>query len=92
LRRLFAYVIDTIVHTAIAVGALAAVVWNQKMDLQLFSNTGVILVSAVFLVCFHWTLLAAQEIAFHTSFGKRMMGLAIPGGALSNWYCPGSWR
>lgn len=81
LKRVLAYGLDTALNTVLCGAALAASLWNQNLDPRLLMNPGVVALAAIFLFFFSWALMTAQEVAFSTTIGKRLFGLALQGGA-----------
>jgi uncharacterized RDD family membrane protein YckC len=78
-KRCFAYLIDTALNTALSAAGLSMVLVNQDIKPELLMNPGIVMISALFFVLFNWSLITAQEIAFGSSVGKRIFGLAIRG-------------
>ncbi len=79
IKRVLAYAVDTVVNFSLCIGALSLALWKQDLNPELLVNPSVLLVSTLFFVVFHWAILTSQEIAFGTSFGKRMFRLALDG-------------
>ena len=86
-RRCVAFFVDTALHTSICALALGLTVWRWMPgngDLQqLFASKELLALTAIFLLGFSWALTTAQEIAFGTTLGKRMVGLRIEGNAIA---------
>jgi uncharacterized RDD family membrane protein YckC len=80
-KRAFAYLIDTAFNLALCAGALSGALWKQELSPELLLNPGIIIVAALFLAFFNWAITTAEEVAFGTSIGKRIFGLAIQGSA-----------
>ena len=80
-KRLFAYLLDSAFNLSLCAAALSLALWRQDMSPELLLSPGVILVAALFLGFFNWAITTAEEVAFGTSIGKRLFGLAIHGGA-----------
>jgi len=51
------------------------------MSPELLINPGIVLIAGLFLAFFNWAITTAEEVAFGTSIGKRLFGLAIQGSA-----------
>lgn len=79
-RRILAHLLDTGLNLGLCAAGLSAVMLKQDLSPDLLLSPGVALGAVLFVLFFNWSLIASQEIAFGTSFGKRMFGLAIPGG------------
>lgn len=80
-KRAFAYVIDSLFNLGLCAGALSAALWKQDLSPELLFTPGIILVASLFLGFFNWAITTAEEVAFGTSIGKRIFGLAIQGSA-----------
>lgn len=83
IKRVVAYVLDSTLNIGLCLGALSAALWRQNVDPGTLINPGVAVLALAFLAVFNWALITAQEVAFGTSFGKRIFGLAIHGSALA---------
>ncbi len=77
--RILAYVIDSSINLVVCGIALGVVLRKQNISPELLLSPGIAAMLAVFLFVFNWALIAAQEIAFGTSVGKRMLGLGLKG-------------
>jgi hypothetical protein len=80
-KRMFAYLIDSLFNLGLCAGALSAALWKQDLSPELLLTPGIILVASLFLSFFNWAITTAEEVAFGTSIGKRLFGLAIQGSA-----------
>jgi uncharacterized RDD family membrane protein YckC len=80
IKRLFAYLLDTSFNLALCSGALSLALWKQDLSPELLLNPGIVLIAILFLAVFNWAITTAQEVAFGTSIGKRIFGLALNGG------------
>jgi hypothetical protein len=80
-KRVMAYLIDSAFNLALCAGALSAALWKQDLSPELLLNPGIVLIASLFLATFNWAITTAQEVAFGTSVGKRIFGLALPGPA-----------
>jgi uncharacterized RDD family membrane protein YckC len=78
-KRVLAYSLDTAINLGLCAGAMLASLWKQGMSSELIWNPGVLLLVGLFLTVFNWAVITAQEVAFGTSAGKRVFGLAIDG-------------
>jgi uncharacterized RDD family membrane protein YckC len=81
LKRVFAYGLDTALNVALCVTALSMALVNQNIPPEELFSPGVALIASLFVLIFSWALVVAQEVAFGTSVGKRVFGLALNGGA-----------
>lgn len=81
LKRILAYSLDTALNSALLAAGLSVALWNQDLNPEILANPGVIVISFGFFMLFNWALVTAQEIAFGTSVGKRIFGLALSGSA-----------
>lgn len=83
--RVIAFTVDTVLHASVCALALGLTVWKWmpvKGSLgHVFASHELVALSVMFLLGFSWALTTAQEIAFGTSLGKRMMGLRLEGSA-----------
>lgn len=83
-RRTAAFIVDTGLNTVLCALALGLTVWRVQGDLTpFFSNRELQALTIVFLFAFSWALTTAQEIAFGTSIGKRMVGLRLEGSVIA---------
>lgn len=78
-KRFLAYFVDSFLNMSLGAGGLFLVLWKQESNLESLLNPSVLLVSALFLMFFNWALITAQEVAFHTSVGKKFFGLQLNG-------------
>jgi len=80
-KRVFAYAFDLIFAAAFCLVSLAFLMMQQRLDASQFFHPSVLLIGGVFLMVLCWALIAAQEVAFGTSLGKRLFGLKLQGSA-----------
>ena len=78
-KRVSAYLLDSAFNLALCAGALSVALWKQDMSPELLVNPSIVLVASLFLGVFNWAITTAQEVAFGTSLGKRLFGLALNG-------------
>jgi uncharacterized RDD family membrane protein YckC len=78
-KRSLAYIIDSSLNTALSATGLSLVLVNQNIQPEALMNPGIVVLSTLFFVLFNWALITAQEIAFGSSVGKRIFGLAVRG-------------
>jgi hypothetical protein len=79
LKRVFAYSVDTTINLALLSLGLMVALWNQEVRPELLMSPSLFILGCVFCLIFNWALITAQEIAFSTSVGKRIFGLALRG-------------
>jgi uncharacterized RDD family membrane protein YckC len=77
LKRVCAYVLDSFLNTALLATGLSFGLLNQDMSPDMLFNPGVILASFFFAALFNWAIMSAEEVAFGTTIGKRVFGLAL---------------
>lgn len=80
-KRALAYSLDTALNLSAVVAALSFVLVHNDVPPEMLLSSGVVLLTIVFLAFFNWAVTTAQEIAFGTSIGKRVFGLALDGSA-----------
>lgn len=78
-KRLMAYSLDSILNISLLVTGLSFGLLNQDLSPDMLLSPGVILASLFFIGLFNWAIMSAQEVAFGTSIGKRVFGLALQG-------------
>jgi hypothetical protein len=78
-KRFLAYFVDSFLNMSLGAGALFLVLWKQESNLESLINPSVLIVSLLFLAFFNWAMITAQEVAFHTSAGKKFFGLQLHG-------------
>jgi hypothetical protein len=78
-KRFLAYFVDSFLNMSLGAGALFLVLWKQESNLESLINPSILIVSALFLMFFNWAMVTAQEVAFHTSVGKKFFGLQLHG-------------
>lgn len=83
LKRAFAFTLDSFINMGLCLAAFGSVLWKQGLTPEVLSNSGIILLSALFLLMFNWALITAQEVAFNTSIGKRIFGLVFEGSTIA---------
>jgi len=77
LKRFSAYLTDTVLNCSLGGGALAGIASSQHLNMNLLISPGVIFVFATFLLVLNWALIAAQEIIFGATIGKKTFGLYL---------------
>jgi hypothetical protein len=81
LKRVCAFAIDTGLNLTLAGSALSLALWHEDVSPELVLSGNLWLVGGAFLVFINWALILAQELAFGTTIGKRIFGLAVIGSA-----------
>ena len=82
-KRMAAYIFDSLVNIASCGAAFLFVISKLKVPKDTLLNPDTFFLFGLFLLFFSWILVLAQEIAFGTSLGKKLFGLAIQGDALT---------
>jgi hypothetical protein len=78
-ERAFAFLLDSAFNLSICASILStALISTDIENLRTLSTTAVAALG-IFLFFCNWSLLAAQEIAFGTTIGKRIFGLRLDG-------------
>ena len=81
-ERAFAFLLDSAFNLSIFASVLStALISTDVNHLQSLSSFAMISVGVFLFVC-NWALIAAQEVAFGTSIGKRIFGLRLNGNGL----------
>lgn len=80
-KRVLAYILDTALNISACVAALSFVLVRIAVEPLTLMDQSVLLLSVPFVLFFNWALIAAQEVAFSTSVGKRIFGLHLDGSA-----------
>jgi uncharacterized RDD family membrane protein YckC len=80
-KRVLAYSLDSLLNLSLCMTALSAVLLQQDLPPESLFTPGVILIAFLFASFFNWALIAAQEVAFGTTIGKRIFGLTLTGSA-----------
>jgi uncharacterized RDD family membrane protein YckC len=81
LKRVFAYLLDSALNLSFCVAGLSVVLVRYDVAPELLASPGVIMLTAFFLAFFNWAMIAAQEVAFGSTVGKRVFGLQLRGSA-----------
>jgi RDD family len=79
LKRVLAFFVDSFLNILLSTTILGICLWNQSNNFDFMMNTGVLMISACFLIFFNWAMITSQEILFHTSIGKKIFGLRLQG-------------
>ena len=74
--RVLGFLVDTAIHFLLGFLALTLLVWKGPLDNEAI-RSGALTVGVLFLCVLNWALIAAQEVVFKTSFGKRLFGLIL---------------
>lgn len=80
-KRVAAYGIDSALNVTLSGVALVFVFMRLGLQYESLLRADAAILTAAFLGVLNWALIAAQEIAFGTSFGKRVFRLALDGSA-----------
>jgi len=78
-KRMFAFLFDTALNFSLCLGAFLLVLLQINIDFNPLLTLDVMAVTFLFLCVFNWILITSQEIAFHTSIGKKMFSLTLKG-------------
>ncbi len=81
LKRLFAWSVDFSLNGIFIAAGWLAVLWDKVQEWDFFLQLDQLRTIALIFTVFQWGLVTAQEIAFHTTFGKRLFGLKVEGSA-----------
>ncbi len=79
IQRFFAYVIDSAFNLSICAAVLSTALLSTEVEGFVFYNPQAIAIATLFLFLCNWSLIAAQEVAFGTSLGKKIFGLKLNG-------------
>jgi hypothetical protein len=82
-KRIMAYVVDTTLNLTLLAAGLSFALWNQEVQPDVLMNPGLLILGSLFCLIFNWAIITAQEIAFGTSVGKRIFGLALRGSTMA---------
>jgi hypothetical protein len=80
-KRLIAYCLDLAFSAGLCLSWLAWTVLQGRLDPEGFRSVPLLAAAGALLGLVCWLLIAAQEVAFGTSLGKRLLGLRIRGSA-----------
>ncbi len=78
-KRSVAYLLDTAFNTGLCAGTFGFALWKQGISPETLIGPSMIFLFVVFLCTFNWAIMTAQEMAFGTTLGKRIFGLALDG-------------
>lgn len=81
IHRTIAYSIDTGLNIVLCLGGLRLALWKMHVPFSKILTLETMFILILFLMILNWALIAAQEIAFGTTIGKRLFGLTLDGGA-----------
>jgi hypothetical protein len=79
MKRFLAYFVDSFLNTFMGGTVLGLCLWKQTNSFDFMMNPGILAISALFLLFFNWAIITAQEVALHTSLGKKFFGLKLEG-------------
>ncbi len=78
-ERAFAYLLDSAFNLSICASILSTALISTEAGNLRDVSSGALLTALIFLFICNWALLAAQEVAFGTTIGKRIFGLHLNG-------------
>ncbi|MBS1962246.1 MAG: RDD family protein [Bdellovibrionales bacterium] len=78
-ERSFAYILDSAFNLSVCASILSTALISTDLDNLNALSSGAMLTVAGFLFLCNWALIAAQEVAFGTTIGKRIFGLRLDG-------------
>lgn len=78
-KRMMAWLFDVALHTGVCAAALFILLKRMSIPTDSLLDPQTVLMFGGFLLVFNWALIVAEEIAFGTTPGKRMFGLAVEG-------------
>jgi hypothetical protein len=81
IARVFAFCFDLVFHLALAATGITIALAFADLEPWFLLENGVAGMTLLFLVAFSWALMTAQEVAFGTTLGKRIVGLRLRGSA-----------
>jgi hypothetical protein len=79
LNRVLSFMVDSFLNILLSSTILGFCLWSQSNNFDFMMNSGVLIISACFLLFFNWAMTTSQEILFHTSIGKKLFGLRLQG-------------
>jgi hypothetical protein len=79
LKRVLSFMVDSFLNILLSSAILGFCLWSQSNNFDFMMNSGVLVISACFLLFFNWAMITSQEILFHTSIGKKLFGLRLQG-------------
>lgn len=78
-ERAFAFVLDSAFNLSVCGSILSTALISTDIENLNALSSGAMITVAAFLFLCNWALIAAQEVAFGTSIGKRIFGLRLEG-------------
>lgn len=78
-QRGTAYVLDTLLYWSLCAALLLLASLLLRVEISQFAAPEFIGLSVAFLAVFSWSVIAAQEIVFGTTLGKRLFDLRLEG-------------
>jgi len=79
IKRAIAFVLDAAINSSFIIAAFAWVLTRSSLHPEALASSGIVGLTALFVLFFNWALIAAQEVALSTTIGKRVFGLSIDG-------------
>lgn len=78
-ERIFAFLLDSAFNLSVCASILSTALISTDLDhIKTIDDPALITVGVFLFIC-NWALLAAQEVAFGTTIGKRIFGLKLDG-------------
>jgi len=77
--RMIAFGLDVIFSLSLTSIAVTVILAFFDLEPWFLLEKELIGMTLLFLVCFSWAIVAIQEVAFHTTLGKRLLGLKLHG-------------
>ncbi|MGK5087872.1 hypothetical protein WDW86_09970 [Bdellovibrionota bacterium FG-2] len=74
-KWVLAFIVDLSFSLIFCGLGLAGAFWKQEISINVLMNSGLFVLSVVFVALAHWPILMIQKVIFHTSVGKRVCGL-----------------
>jgi F0F1-type ATP synthase assembly protein I len=81
LARAFAFTLDVVLNVLVTATVVTLALAFADLEPWFLLEGRLVGMTLFFLVAFTWALMAAQEIVFKTTVGKRLMGLKLRGNA-----------
>jgi uncharacterized RDD family membrane protein YckC len=81
-ERAFAFLLDSAFNLSICASILSTALISTDIDRLETLTSGASIAVGIFLFLCNWALIAAQEVAFGTTIGKRIFGLRLNGSGL----------
>ena len=79
LKRVAAYLFDSILNSLLFGIIAVEFIWKQDSSLEILTNSSVIFAAAILMFFWNWVLITIQETIFGATLGKYMFGLSLRG-------------